>query len=437
MFWKIVYNLIIVPVVRVVLPVAGMLDRKIRRGIRGRRQLFETLEAATGILKQTSPSGDRIPRIWFHSSSMGEFEQAKPIIAELRRRYRNVQIIVSFFSPSGYDHSRSYKPADVITYIPFDRRSVARRFVAAIRPTVAVMVRYDVWPNHIWALREAGVPVYIANATLALNSSRAFPILRQFHYALYNAIDYILTVSEADKTAFDRFHLEHPLIAVIGDTRYDQVIQRCNEATTRHLFPPGFLDGKKVLVIGSSWGEDEDVLLPVLERLIAEIPELLVVIVPHEPNEEHLEALEYRLGPSHSRIRFSTLSDYHNEKIIIVDSIGILTTMYKYAHVAYVGGSFRQGIHNVLEPAVYGIPVVMGPRHENSQEAKHLRDIGAAFVAADAIEMYSILKRLFEDEGRRTTAGRRSAEYVVTNAGATERILSYLSKVLDYPAVHP
>lgn len=159
--------------------------------------------------------------------------------------------------------------------------------------------------------------------------------------------------------------------------------------------------------------------------------------MPHEPNEEHLEALELRLSSQISHIRFSSMSDYHGERIIIVDSIGILTTMYKYARIAYVGGSFRQGIHNVLEPAVYGIPVVFGPRHTNSHEAQELVQLGGAFTASDETEMYAVLKRLLTLEGERTKAGTIGGEYVHSHAGATDRFLSYLSKVVDYPVVQP
>ena len=436
MFWRICYNIVVISLARIVIPLVGLFDRKMRRGIDGRKRLFEKLEEDVARLKHPSTGAQRIPRVWFHSSSMGEFEQAKPIIAELRRRYADIEIIVSFFSPSGFDHSRSYKHANIITYIPFDMPENARRFIDILKPTVAIMVRYDVWPNHIWGLRRKGVPIFIANATLGRDTTRMLPVLKQFHYALYNAIDYILTVSDSDSKMFEKFGLDHSIIKTIGDTRYDQVIQRSVEARTRHLFPENFLDDKQVLVIGSSWEEDEVQLLPAVKKLLDEHPRLFVILVPHEPNEQNLERIEKRLNGNVPAIRFSLLGGRRSERFIIVDSIGILTTLYRYAHIAYVGGSFRQGIHNVLEPAVYGIPVVLGPCHENSQEAKKLVELGAAFVAENDEELYATFRSFLDDEQWRIAAGKIASDYVTGNAGATERFLSYLEKVLESKSKH-
>jgi 3-deoxy-D-manno-octulosonic-acid transferase len=430
MFWQIFYNIIIVPVAKVLIPVIGLFDKKMRRGIEGRKDLLEKFKKDIGNLKPP-PGAVQTQRVWFHSSSMGEFEQAKPIIAELKRRFPAIEIIVSFFSPSGYDHSRSYKFANIITYIPFDTPSDAKKFIEIMKPTVAIMVRYDVWPNHIWTLHAMNIPTFIANATLSQTTSRTLPILKQFHYGLYNSIDYILTVSESDAKMFESFHLDHSIIKTIGDTRYDQVIQRSADAKTRQLFPETFIKGKQVIVIGSSWEDDENVLLPVVQRLIEENFSLVVVLVPHEPNEENLERIEKAMNGRTPTLRFSMLSGHKDERFIIVDSIGILMALYRYADIAYVGGSFHQGIHNVLEPAVYGIPIIVGPKHENSQEAIKMVELGAIFVGANELDMYGEIRSLLSNDLRRIDAGKKALDYVNENAGATQRILSYLEKVLE------
>ncbi|HMK38103.1 MAG TPA: glycosyltransferase N-terminal domain-containing protein [Bacteroidota bacterium] len=423
-FWKAAYSFIVIPLFWTVVQGIGLVDPKTRRGIRGRETLFDDLERQIAPL----PPG---PRVWFHSSSMGEFEQAKPIIAELKRRHPGILVIVSFFSPSGFEHSRKYKLADVITYLPFDTRHNARRFLDLIRPDAAVMVRYDIWPNHIWELHDRGIPVLIANATMRQRTKRRLPLARSFHQSVYNDIDDILTVAASDVEAFSRFALVHPTLQAIGDTRYDQVSSRSSEARKRHIIPPAITAGKRVVVIGSSWPEDEEVVIPACLRLQSEYGDLMVIVVPHEPTEEHLEDLERDIAGKAASIRFSGLNEYAGENIVIVDSVGILLVLYAHAHIAYVGGSFRQGIHNVLEAAVFGIPVLFGPRHRNSHEPIMLVECGGGFVLENADEMYRTLQNLLEDAGARRTSGERAARFVESHTGATARFLEHLERRLS------
>ena len=421
--WVYLYRFLVIPLLWVVLRLLGLFTRKVRRGIRGRKRLFALLERQVGQLHAGK-------RVWFHSSSMGEFEQAKPIIAELKHRYSDVVIIASFFSPSGYEHSQRYPLADVITYLPFDTAGRAKQFIDQIKPDAAVMVRYDVWPNTIWELHRQHIPTMIANATMRKQTTRRLPVVRAFHRHVYNAIDEILTVTQNDVEAFGLFNLDHPKIEVIGDTRYDQVSLRSIEAKKRHLLPHGILEGKKVVVVGSSWPEDEEVVIPVFLQLKEILPRVLLIIVPHEPTLDRLEGLEHSLAGKTSFIRFSALNEYQNEHVIIVDSIGILLILYAYAHIAYVGGGFRQGVHNVLEAAVFGIPVLLGPRHRNSQEPLMLVERGGAFVVNDSNELYRTLRNLLEDDPVRAQAGEKAARFVQSNVGATERFLQHLEPYL-------
>jgi 3-deoxy-D-manno-octulosonic-acid transferase len=421
--WFILYNTVFIPSFWTLLQIASLFNAKIRRGVRGRIGLFEKMER--DLPKLTSKR-----RVWFHSSSMGEFEQAKPIIAALRKKYRDINIIVTFFSPSGYDHSKNYKFADVITYIPFDTKTNARHFLDLIQPTAAVFVRYDVWPNHLWELSARSIPSFIANATMRTTSARFYPLLKNFHRLLFNNFVSILTVSAKDADAFALFGLTHPSVEAIGDTRYDQVWRRSSDAKKRHLIPPAILKGKKVLLAGSTWPEDEEVVIPSIKKILQYDSNVLVILVPHEPTEDALEDIEYAFGSKPRTIRFSNLNDYSNERIIIVDSIGILMTLYQYANVAYVGGSFRQGIHNVLEPAVYGIPVVFGPKHTNSQEAMELARRGGGFIVNDQQECYRTLRTLLDDEIANSAAGKQALMLVEENIGATERFIQYLEKSL-------
>jgi 3-deoxy-D-manno-octulosonic-acid transferase len=418
-FWNIVYNFFAIPLFWIAVHALALFKPKIRRAIRGRKELFTDLARLMAAL----PPG---PRVWVHSSSMGEFEQAKPIIAALKQRLPDIRVIVSFFSPSGYEHSRKYPLADVITYIPFDSRRGAHRFLDLLRPTAAVMVRYDIWPNHIWELRRRRIPVIIANATMQRRTPRRLPLARSFHHYVYDAIDKILTVAASDAEVFKALRLTHPYLEAIGDTRYDQVAARSAEARKRSIIPATVLEGKKVIVAGSTWPEDEEELIPAFLQLRASMGNLLLVLVPHEPTLEHLEDLERQLQGRATTIRFSALNEYRGEDVVLVDSIGILLVLYAYAHIAFVGGSFRQGIHNILEAAVYGIPVLFGPRHRNAHEPILLVERGGGFVINNAVELHRTMANLLQDEMARTTAGARAAEFVKANLGATERILHHL-----------
>lgn len=421
--WKFFYNLFVIPSLWIIFHTGKYVNRKIQKGIEGRANLFLELEKS---IKQLPNS----KLLWFHASSLGEFEQAKPIISTIKKSYPYVNIVATFFSPSGYEHSKNYKLANVISYIPFDSLSNAKRFVNLLQPRVAIMVRYDIWPNFVWALREKKIPVFIANATMQKRSLRKLPFVKQFHKALYNCFTHILTVSMNDYNSFKDFGTTKPVIAAIGDTRFDQVMKRGADAQSKNLLPSSLIEGKKVFIVGQSWREDEEVILPVLFKLQEQEKDLLTIIVPHEPTVEHLECLEYKLEDKTSLIRFSEIQNYKNEKVILIDSVGVLVALYKYAHVVYVGGSFKQGIHNVLEPAVFSVPVIYGPKHTNSQEAVELAKRGGGFVITDEKELYRLLRQLLDNSAMRKQAGVISEAFVRENSGATERFLHYLEPYL-------
>lgn len=423
-FWKIFYNLIVVPVFFLLIYFISLFKQKYRDGIKGRKNLFTLLK------NKSEQLTDGVKRVWFHVSSLGEFEQAKPLIIELKRLYRDIKIIVSFFSPSGYEPSKNFKHADIITYIPSDTKWNAKKFIKIINPDLVIFIRYDLWPNHIWELKKRKVPVVLTNATMRANTSRLYPLLKSFHRLLYDELDYIATISEDDKKVFELLGLTHPVIEVIGDTRYDQVYQRSNESRKKRLISENIIKDKFVLIAGSSWEADEKVLLKAVRNLKQVIENLLLIIVPHEPTIKNIVRIEDELNDNFSHIRFSELNDYDNEEVIIVDSIGNLMALYQYGSVAFVGGSFRGGVHNVLEPAIYGIPVLFGPIHTNSQEAVSLLKAGGAFCCKDEHEIYELLLTLFRDENLRSESGKIAEGFVKKYIGATEKFLSYVKKVL-------
>jgi 3-deoxy-D-manno-octulosonic-acid transferase len=421
--WFVFYNIIIIPFLYLGSRIAGIFNKKMRRGIVGRKRIFENL-----ILDALSINKSK-KLIWFHSSSLGEFEQAKPIIEELKKT-KNLNILITFFSPSGYNNSKKYPYADLVAYIPFDTNSNAERFIKLIRPDLAILMRYDIWPNHIWAMKKAGITTYLVDATMKSNSARKFPIIKNFHKVLFGDITRILTVSKSDTEGFKDFGINSNKIKTIGDTRFDRVYQRSLTARSRNLIKDEILKGKKVLVAGSTWEIDEEVILPAFLKLTKYDKDIILIIAPHEPTLIHLEKIENDFAKEIDTIRFSFLNAYKGERVIIVDSIGILLTLYTYAHTAFIGGSFKQNIHNVLEAAVYGIPVLYGPKIDKSAEAMELMKRGGGIMIKNKRDAYRQFRTLFSNEKLRKEKGEISYKYVQENLGATERMLKEIYKVI-------
>ncbi len=420
---KFVYNYLVLPFLYLFFQFIRVFNKKVDSSIKDRKVLFDRLKIEINKLDVSKKN------IWFHSSSMGEFEQAKPIIEKLKETEK-INIIVTFFSPSGYNNSLKYSFADIISYIPFDTKSNIKRFLDIIKPDLVVFMRYDIWPNTIWELKNRNIPSFIVDATMRENSNRKILFSNSFHKGLFSCFTKILTVSDEDKKNFLDFNLATEKIKAVGDTRFDRVYGKSLTAKDKKILRDEIIKDKKVLVIGSSWEADEEVILPSIIKLCKYIKNILIIIVPHEPTISHLEWTEHQLEKHVKTIRFSYLNNYQNEQVIIIDSIGILLTLYYYADIAYVGGSFKQGIHNVLEPAVYGIPVLFGPKIETSQEAQHLIKIGGGFKINNKIEAYKTFRQLLTNDEFRKSAGKIAGNYVYSNTGATDKIISELKKYI-------
>lgn len=419
-FWFLFYNIFVVPALYLLLRFVGLFNSKVRQGIKGRNRVYEQLILNAAALDKSKKL------VWFHSSSLGEFEQAKPIIEKLKQE-KSVNILITFFSPSGYENSKKYPHADLISYIPFDTKSNAERFIKIVNPSVAVLMRYDIWPNTVKALNDNNIPTFLVDATLRDSSPRKYPFIKSFHKMLFSFFTKILTVSENDAEEFLKFGLSKEKVEAVGDTRFDRVYQRSLLARGRNLIKDEVLLNKKVFVAGSTWEQDEEIIFPAFEKLSRYDSNAIMIVAPHEPTELHLEKIENEFSGKIKTIRFSHLNNYQNEKIILVDSIGILLTLYTYAHVAFVGGSFKQNVHNVLEAAVYGIPVMFGPKIENSQEAKKLVELGGGILIKNKRQAYKNLRMLFTNEELRKSKGNISLSFVKENLGATEKILKEIN----------
>ncbi len=421
--WQAIYNLFFLPFFYFLLLTGSLFNKKMKEGRKGRKKLFENLIIDLAGLDRSKKL------IWVHSSSLGEFEQAKPVIEELKNKYR-LNILVTFFSPSGYLNSLRYPFADVVSYLPIDKKEDMKRFINLVKPNAVVLMRYDVWPNMIWELGKRKIPLFLIDATLRTKSKRLLPVVRSFSKSIFSEFTKILTVSQNDMENFKKMGIESGVLEVVGDTRYDRVFKKSIEAKEKQLVKPEITRNKKVLILGSSWEADEEVILPAVIKLFEKDENVMLILAPHEPSVLRLEKLEHYFANNYDTIRFSHLNNFTNERIILIDSIGILLSLYNYADVVFVGGSFKQGIHNILEPAVYGVPIFYGPKIENSYEAQLLVKKGGAVVTTNKKQAYKFLRKVFSDESMRKAMGNISKEFVQSNVGATIRIIERLENFI-------
>ncbi|HEX5133587.1 MAG TPA: glycosyltransferase N-terminal domain-containing protein [Candidatus Krumholzibacteria bacterium] len=403
---------------------AGALLPKMREAVAGRRGYHDRWAALANVLAS--------PPVWFHVASVGEFEQARPVISALERVRPDIPVIITFSSPSGYHFARRRERTDAgsirfIDYLPFDLPGAMRYCLAKARPRVLVTVKFDLWPNLVWETSDAGVPVVLIDATLSPSSGRLRAPAGWIYRDVYRRIARILAISPDDAARFARCAPEHEGIAVTGDTRFDRVMERWNQraATAINLVD----DGTPTLLAGSTWPADEVHLLPALRGLLDEHPGLRAVLVPHEPAPAHVASLlQWASDAGASARRLSEPA--RGEHVVVVDSVGVLAEAYRLAHVAYVGGAFSTGVHSVIEPAIAGVPIVFGPRHDNSFEARRLVELGGGFPASDAAGIRAVFGRLLSDEAARRAAGDAARAYVESQLGATEKcmaaILPYL-----------
>jgi 3-deoxy-D-manno-octulosonic-acid transferase len=379
----------------------------------GRRRLFKRLQVAmTG----------EAPVVWFHCSSLGEFEQGRPLMEAYRRQCPEYAILLTFFSPSGYEVRKDYAGADWVFYLPLDTPRNARRLVGIVKPRTAIFIKYDFWYNILQALQEQGVPTYVVSAIFR-PTQLFFKCYGGFFRKMLRACRRLFVQDCYSQELLQSIGIAH--VQVSGDTRFDRVWEL---AQTSHPIPhiDTFLAGRPALVAGSTWPADEDK----LATAFAVLPDgVKLIIAPHEIHEEHLENIERRFRPF-GVVRYSTLSDgtlpaaFHDKRTLILDTIGMLSTVYRYGTVTYVGGGFSaSGIHNTLEAAVYGLPVAFGPNYQHFREACDLIIQGGAATYTTGKKLTSILLNWFTDDEARHAAGHSNRQYVMEHCGATKTIL--------------
>lgn len=386
---------------------------------RGQRSTMEALRR----FDAESPEGAE--RIWIHAASLGEFEQGRPLIEWLRRERPGVRILLSFFSPSGYEVRKNYAAADCVVYLPFDTPHAAREFVSVARPSMAVFVKYEFWGNYLTALRRSGVPVYIISAIFRDGQIFFRPYGGMFRRML-GCFTRMFVQDEKSRTLLQGIGVEPERITVAGDTRFDRVTDTLRAArevpeVEQWLDATGGRD-RFTIVAGSSWGPDEDVYFPWLGAH----PEVRAVIAPHEFDASRLEAMRNRLGADvtllHSELKDASPERIAAARYLIIDCFGLLASLYRFANMAYVGGGFGVGIHSVTEAAVFSVPVIFGPNYGKFREARDLIAAAGAFSVDSPRTFDTIATRMLKDTRRRDEAGKAAGKYIADNVGATDTI---------------
>jgi len=421
-FWQHIYAILIMPSLVLIFFISSLFSARIRHGFYPR---FTTIKRLKNWMKSENPQGTII---LFHAASYGEFEHIRPVLQILKENYKTINI-VTFFSPSGFSNVEKTKGLDFHLYMPVDRARNWKIIYQLLQPAMVIVAKWDVWPAQIWTAKAMHLPIYLINASLREDSTRILPGIKQFLNKVFCDYTSVFAVSDEDGKRLAH-HFPCAPIEVVGDTKHDQAVLRKKQALLKDLLPAEWLYGHIIFMAGSIWPEDEVHLLPALQTLLGQFEKLRIVLVPHEPDPKSIDNLERNFKVWGLK-KFSSMTGISAERVIVVDKVGVLAGLYHHAHVAYVGGSFRQGIHNVMEPAVFAIPVLFGPVHENSFEAVQLAKDNGGIVVNNEKMIYDNLKSLFGDESLRTLLGKKAENYALRNTGATQRLIEYWNPILS------
>ena len=364
-------------------------------------------------LKETlDPDGGYI---WIHAASLGEFEQGRPLIEKIREEQPDAKILLSFYSPSGYEVRKNYDKVDAVCYMPVDTPRRVKDFLDVVKPKMAIFVKYEFWGNFLEQLKQRNVPTYIISTIFRPNQSFFKPWGGMFRKMLH-CFTHLYVQDEESHQLLHGIGVDN--VTVCGDTRLDRVLQIKAQAQEFPAIAAMTAGDKPTLVMGSSWQPDEDIIIPYFNSH----PEMKLIIAPHEFDENRLEAMIAHIERPVARYTQLEGKDPATLDCLIIDCFGILSSLYRYGEVAYVGGGFGSGIHNVPEAAVYGIPVIFGPKHEKFREAVELNACGGGFAISTAQQCHDVLDKLLGDTVARTTAGDAASNYITSHTGATSRI---------------
>ena len=382
------------------------------------RTLFWGQRNAYRILKQQVDRSARY--VWFHAASLGEFEQGRPLMERFRREHPEYKILLTFFSPSGYEVRKDYKGADIICYLPFDTPSNVYRFFRHIRPEMALFIKYEFWRNYMWACHHYHIPFYSVSSIFRPNKVFFRWYGRTYAHVLKYVTHFFVQDEQSRMLLASRGYVDN--VTIVGDTRFDRVIDIARQAKDLPLVERFCKDEPYVFVAGSSWPPDEDLIIPYFNNH----PDMKLILAPHVVSDSHLQQIEQKLQRRSLRYTEATEENVKEADCLIINCYGLLSSIYRYAHVAYVGGGFGVGIHNVPEAAVYGVPVLIGPNNKNFREAQDLLRMGGCFEITGQTLFNAVVDRLSSDAELREKRGDVCKDYIISNAGASDVIFSTL-----------
>lgn len=395
------------------LRIASLFHPKAKLWVEGRQNLLNELEQW-----RSKNEGDLI---WIHCASLGEFEQGRPIIEAIKRENVGIKILLTFFSPSGYEVRKDYALADYVCYLPSDKPKNAQKFIEALQPKAALIVKYEYWANYFFQCKKQQIPLVIVSGILR-KEQRFFGVFSSFWKKVLNCVTHFFVQNEETQKLL--FSVGITNVTIAGDSRFDRVVEIANNA--KQLDEIALFKGNSFCVVaGSSWPQEEEILQQWLESKRQE--NIKLIVVPHEISDNHIDAIQKLFSES---IKWSERSskDISSYKVLVVDTIGMLTSIYRYADVAIIGGGFGKGIHNTLEAAVWGIPVLFGPNFQKFEEAKQLVNVGGAFPSSTNEQLGSNLSRLYTDSKLRNEAGKHAKAFCIKHKGATQKITTHLDE---------
>ena len=401
-----IYNIIIY-FVQLVIRIAALFNEKVRTMWRGERETFALLR------REVDPTAQYI---WFHAASLGEFEQGRPLIEEIRQQHPEYKILLTFFSPSGYEVRKNYEGADIICYLPIDTIGNARRFLRTVRPVMAFFIKYEFWYNYLHILRHRGVPTYSVSSIF--RDGQIFFRWYGRHYAgVLRCFTHFFVQNEKSRQLLATIGIT--AVDVVGDTRFDRVLQIKRAARQLPIVDAFVGKAAKTFVAGSSWAPDEEIFIPYFNQQ----RNWRLIIAPHVIAEEHLQQIEQRCQGTTVRYTKTTPEEAAKADVLIIDCFGLLSSIYGYAQITYVGGGFGVGIHNLLEAAVWNVPVIFGPNNARFQEAQDLKQNGGGKEIHTAEDFRQIMLQYEQNTQALQTDGATAGRYVETLTGATQKII--------------
>lgn len=388
--------------------IAAFFNPKAKKWVDGRANWEDNLKAKLTFLEQP---------IWIHCASLGEFEQGRPLIEAIKKEQPTSKILLTFYSPSGYEIRHNYPLADAVIYLPPDGRKNAQKFLEIANPKMAIFVKYEFWFHYLNTLKQANIPTYLISAIFR-QSQPFFKWYGSLHREMLNCFDALFLQDKASYDLLKKFHFQNIYIA--GDTRIDRVLAIQSEEKPLPIIAEFCKNNSNVLVCGSTWEADENILFPFLNHSLSN--NYKTIIAPHEIDEAHVLNIQKKLTIPNITYSNAVKNGFGNARILIIDNIGMLAHLYRFGKIAYIGGGFGSGIHNTLEPIAFGLPVIFGTKFKKFHEAMTLVENGGAFSIQNEAELKAVFEKL-EEASFYKNASEKTVGYLKKNEGATERIL--------------